>query len=201
MPYVGLLLAGFIFTVLGYATYILLGEYLENKATPVLPYINPTTKSSDLDSLAKGDSFEKYVLDCFNETYFPVHEWRSDKYHNGRYPLSNHFPDLLLELRVYNVRQLFAVECKWRSEFRNNAIQWARKDQIEHYVKYQRSKKLPVFIVIGVGGSPDKPNNLFAIPLHKIQSDQLYLTEDFLRHYTKKPSSNFYLDTTEMMLK
>ena len=46
------------------------------------------------DNKVKGDNFEKFVVKKFDKKYFTIQEWRSDKYTDGIYAVSNHFPDL-----------------------------------------------------------------------------------------------------------
>ena len=130
-------------------------------------------KKADFDrNKAKGDAFEKYVVKNFDPKFFILQEWRSDKYVDGIYAVSNHFPDLevVFDYKSKAIREAFAIECKWRKDFFNNQIEWAQDYQIKNYKDYAERIKIPVFVVIGVGGEPENPGELFIVPLNKLES-------------------------------
>ena len=146
----------------------------------------------------KGDAFEKYVVKRFNRKFFNVIEWRSDKYVDGIYAVSNHFPDLELLFRAGNIKDSFAIECKWRKDYYRNGIEWASDYQIENYIKYAKEISIPVFIVLGVGGEPDNPGELFIIPLDSVESNVISKAKLFSY---KKYKKDFYWDTSQKILK
>jgi len=59
------------------------------------------------------------------------------------------------------------VECKWRSDFRSGVVELGYPDQLERYRAFSKARRMPVFIVLGLGGAPDKPEQLFVVPLAK----------------------------------
>ena len=65
--------------------------------------------SSDAENKQKGDDFEKFVVQRFDKKYFTLQEWRSDKYVDGVYAVSNHFPDLEINYKLGNIKDSFAV--------------------------------------------------------------------------------------------
>lgn len=82
----------------------------------------------------KGDAFEPYVVRNFNLKYFTLQEWRGDKYVDGVYAVSNHFPDLeiVFTLESRNIKDTFVIECKWRSGWHRNTVEWASDFQVAH---------------------------------------------------------------------
>ena len=67
-------------------------QTVKNEAKPT---VNEKIQQDDFDeNKAKGDAFEKFVVKNFDRKYFTLQEWRSDKYVDGIYAVSNHFPDL-----------------------------------------------------------------------------------------------------------
>ncbi len=127
------------------------------------------------ENKAKGDAFEKFVVKKFSPKYFTLQEWRSDKYVDGTYAVSNHYPDLEVhfELRSKGIKDVFAVECKWRRNYYQGGIEWANDYQVTNYKKYAAKLNIPVFVVIGVGGEPDQPEDLFIIPLNKLEGNTI----------------------------
>ena len=151
------------------------------------------------DSFEKGHAFENYIVTLFNVQKFQLLEWRSDKRaSNGAFPLSSSNPDL--EFAYLGRRKhRFAVECKWREKFIDGKIRWASDYKICLYEDYQNQKRIPVFIAIGIGGRPDKPEKLFVTPLHNI-SNYTEVYESHLIPYLRKRRNNFFYDTIQLQL-
>jgi hypothetical protein len=141
----------------------------------------------------KGDDFEKFIVQKFSKNYFTVLEWTSDKYIQGRYAKSNMNPDLTLRLKLKDLEKDFAVECKYRSTYYKNGVEWGSGQQLQHYKSFATDKRIPVFVAIGIGGVANAPEELFIIPLTEISDT--FLTKSFLSKYKKqkiKDSNLFY---------
>lgn len=204
MNYLGVILGIFAFSIVCYSAYIIFRDHLEKKIAQqhiVLPYLSAAPALPNVsDNLVKGETFEKFVLDSFDEQYFKFHEWRSDKSHDGKFPISNSNPDLLFEFRHRDKSVFIAIECKWRSTAYDNAIHWATSSKINNYYAYQQKERVKVFVALGVGGSPAHPQDLYIVPLDSIQKHMVYLTLPFLKKFYKTPGSKFFLDTYAMTL-
>jgi hypothetical protein len=147
----------------------------------------------------KGDDFEKYVVQKFSSKYFNVKEWAGDKFVNGIYADTSLQPDLMMEFKLRNETELFSVECKWRNEFKNGSVQFASKDQFKRYQQFEKERKTPVFIALGIGGKAGNPEFLFTLPLRSISSNSM--TKEELDRYGKDKSKNFFYDAKENLLK
>jgi hypothetical protein len=215
MNALGYFLASLSLLTLLFALFTMLSEYFRNKRmasnplpqlpqlnqNPVLPYISQHNPATLIDSKAKGYAFEKYIATKFDRTRFTCLDWRGDKHHEGIFPVANSYPDLVFQYHDHIKKVAFAIECKWRACFQDNAIRWTYSKQMDGYFAFQKEKRLPVIVVIGIGGSPDSPQELYAVPLKKIQKHQLYLTTAFLGPYRKRNSdSNFFFDTDALTL-
>lgn len=172
-------------------------KQLENQAE------NDNIKQESFDeNKAKGDAFERFVVKNFDPKYFTLQEWRSDKYVDGIYPVSNHFPDLevFFDFKSKGIRQLFAIECKWRKSYYKNSIEWARDYQIRNYKEYADTIKIPVFVVIGVAGKPENPQELFIVPLQKMEN--CTISKNDLMKYKKNSEDNrFFWDYNKTELR
>ncbi len=147
----------------------------------------------------KGDDFEKYIVQKFNKKYFRIKEWAGDKYVKGIYAETTPQPDLLLEFNLHKKTYKFAVECKWRQKLYKGGIEFANKDQFNRYKNYEKTKKIPVFIAIGIGGKADSPENIYIVPLKSIKTNFIYLKE--LNKYKKNVDKDFYYDIKAKELK
>jgi hypothetical protein len=146
----------------------------------------------------KGREFEYFVLDRFNQRFFTLLEWQGDKSHNGRYALSNMNPDMVFRFKSSMHCIHFAVECKWRKDTTNGLIEWARDYQLDNYKNFANQRRMPVFIILGIGGSPANPESVFIMPINEIYSN--ILSEEQLGKYYRFRKSNFYLQPESIIL-
>ncbi len=138
-----------------------------------------------------GDDFEKFVVQKFDKKFFRIKEWAGDKYINGRYAETTQHPDLLLELDLKKEKAMLSVECKWRNNInQNGGIEFATPDQFKRYQKYEESKKIPVFVAIGLGGRGDSPEELYIVPLRRLNSN--FIPLETLKKFEKNVESDFY---------
>ena len=150
----------------------------------------------------KGSRFEAYVVTKFSRKYFRVLHWRGDKNINGVYAESDKNPDLEMEFRLGENRTRFAVECKWRKQQfgEKSCVSWAKKRQITNYNSYAVGRKIPVFVIIGVGGSPDDPEDVYIVPLTRLKYP--YATMDYLQQFRRRNiHSDFFFDADGPVLK
>jgi len=148
----------------------------------------------------KGNTFEAYIVKKFDRRYFTLIHWRSDKGTKGVYAESNKYPDLVFEFKVRQSQQYFAIECKWRQEWYKGGINWANEHQIANYREYAQRNNMPVFVVIGVNGMPEKPQNLFIIPLNRLKYP--YAKATYLEQFRRKDNSrNFFFDAKQANLR
>jgi hypothetical protein len=153
----------------------------------------------------KGSRFEEYVVTKFSRKYFRVLYWRGDKNINGVYAESDKNPDLEMEFRLGENRTQFAAECKWRKRWLNrygekNCISWAKDRQITNYNSYALGRNIPVFVIIGVGGSPDDPEDVYIVPLTRLKYP--YATMDYLQQFRRRDiHRDFFFDADGLVLK
>jgi len=158
-----------------------------------------TTNNALEENYEKGRLFEEHVVSLFGKEYFEIAEWRGDKVaKDGHFATSNQYPDLEIKLNLKESSHLFAVECKFRSKA-SDPIQWTYPDQLKRYREFADSKGIPVFIALGVGGSPSSPQYLNIIPLSEIEGETLTLNQ--LKPYLKEKDSKFFFDKDKGILK
>jgi len=125
------------------------------------------------EDLLKGREFEEFVLellDVKNGKHL-LKEWRGDKTMGSVSPESNSYPDLPVE--DAETKLLIAIECKWRNHLNDASMKdLFLSERLSTYRDFSKEKDLPVFIVLGIGGSPSDPENLYIIPLDKASFEQ-----------------------------
>lgn len=150
-----------------------------------------------LTSVEKGMKFEKYIIEKFDSKYFIQHEWRSDKGHDGIYPTANKKPDMEYEFKFKEHSLRFAIECKYCSNYFNGRIELVER-QFNNYKSFSLQEKMPVYITIGVGGSPDNPLDLYLIPLADLKSH--IISKETLSTYSKPKTFRFFYNTDKEKL-
>ena len=136
----------------------------------------------------KGREFEDFVLELFDlneNSLYSLLEWRGDKSMGEVSPVSNTYPDFVIEYKKGNIRKKFSIECKWRvSISKNHKIPLFQPEQILRYQEYAREKNQEVIIVLGIGGEPSMPENLYLIPVDALQEVQS--KPSLLKQYMRK---------------
>lgn len=117
------------------------------------------------DEVLKGREFEDYVVNLFdlpNNKKLTLKEWRGDKTLPGVYPESNSGPDLVF---IYDGRP-FAIECKWRSHLpKEIEKELLPSDRQALFTQYATENAMPIYLLLGIGGLPSDPNNLYLVSL------------------------------------
>lgn len=186
---------GIILTVLGISITILGIVLLTKNSDKIVETIETIQKESEVATTEKqkGDDFEKYIVQKFSKNYFSIVEWTGDKYVEGMYAKSNTNPDLTLKFKMKDIEKNFAVECKYRTDYYKNGVEWCSEQQLKNYKTFVISKEIAVFVAIGIGGEPTAPEELFIIPLTELSRN--FVDKSFLSKYKKvkiKDSNLFY---------
>lgn len=171
------------------------------QAAEPAPAAKPKQTPTEEENKEKGYQFEKYIVDLFDKKWFKIKEWRSDKRsHGGRFADSNKYPDMEVQFGEGFDTYRFAIECKWRKGFYNGEIKWAEPYQINNYLEFQEVTGMRVFVIIGIGGKPDAPEQVYVAPLDDVERFPV-LFESYLQNYRRfNPKGRFYVNTHQHIL-
>ncbi|MCX8000169.1 MAG: hypothetical protein N3A69_14645 [Leptospiraceae bacterium] len=103
-------------------------------------------------------------------------------------------PSLLIE--HIPTKERIAIECKFRKRLRKSKIfpdkvlKWATKEQIEEFKKFCEKFQIPLYIVIGLGGSPSDPKNSFCIPFEVAKQPEIL--PSILEIYKREPKDKIF---------
>ena len=121
--------------------------------------------------------FQGYVEQHFASrmvgTHCELKRWPADEL--------NYYPDLEVVCTLPNEVRRFALECKYRPSLQDGFVEFAYDEQLKRYKNFEDVEKLPLVIVLGVGGVPEGPAELFLIPLDGVY--QPYLSEQQLKEF------------------
>lgn len=190
-----LMVVGALALVLGIVVY---STNSKDSVAPAEVVVNSKVNDDDAEDDAdlnynNGLDFEKFVVKKFSPKYFKVKEWAGDKYVDGVYAETNQHPDLLMEFLEYNQRnEEFAVECEWRQRLYKNGVALSNPEQLNRYRDYAKKKNVPVFMVIGLGGKGESPEELYVVPLKDVSKPFMHINE--LEKYKKDMKGSFFFD-------
>lgn len=132
------------------------------------------------ESFKKGEKFEAFT----REVIFPQAKYKLLKQTHNYSQNSKDYveeslePDFLFECK--ETGRQFYVEAKFRSDTYDGSIQFSYKAQFERYKEIGKTNT--VFVIIGIGDNPSKPEHVCLMPLDDIGN--ISLTESFLEKYT-----------------
>ncbi len=126
---------------------------------------------SKTDGTVKGDVFEDFARKKLfpKKRYKLIH--RSPSYDKKDFNESLLLPDFIFGIEDFS----FAVETKYRKSLNDEGCLsfCTGLKQLERYKQFEKNEGYPVFILIGLGGSPYSPSELFLLPASKLFNHQL----------------------------
>ena len=124
------------------------------------------------ESNVNDDEFGEFVRNTlFPESHYILVK-KTRNYSNGEEEFfgSMREPDLKFQSRR-NGRE-FYVEVKYCSMFHNGVIDWCQPLQLKRYQTLHA--RVPVYIVVGIGGQPGAPYQISLIPMEDLGLIRLY---------------------------
>ena len=107
-----------------------------------------------------GKQFEDYSEPLFPASYYLLlHRTHYYKSYNQNNPL---FAKPGFKFMDKKKERMFYLKLKYRAGFSYDKLNWGNEDQLYRYKSYQTES--PVFILIGLGGEPYYPEEIFLIP-------------------------------------
>lgn len=145
------------------------------------------------EDLLKGREFEELVLELLDVKggRHLLKEWRGDKTLGKVSPENNRLPDLIVEDTA--TQRTVAIECKWRKMLTADNVQdLFESERIELFERFACRRKTPVFFLIGIGGEPSEPLDIYIVPLAAVteliaHDDTPWDFESFKRRETFAP--------------
>lgn len=122
----------------------------------------------------KGSGFENYVRSMFpDDKFILIHRTPTNDDTGGRYTHDMIYPDLRFIDKATGRK--FWVEVKYRSHAENDgSIIWCADNQLTNYKRTMYESRNKVFIMLGVGGTVDRPAKVYCLDLDDINFTKLF---------------------------
>ncbi|MCZ7362953.1 MAG: hypothetical protein O8C58_06440 [Candidatus Methanoperedens sp.] len=75
-------------------------------------------------------------------------------------------------------------------------LRWSNPAQLKRYRDFSYDRRIPVFIVIGLGGYDDDPKEMFNIPLEEAKYPDLY--PSVFNKFSRPPDKSFFWKNGEL---
>lgn len=135
--------------------------------------------------------FEDFVVTLFDPLYFLNRRPKSERVYAGKIPNDEPMPDFIFEFNQKDVHAHFAIKCQYYKDVAKNEVHLFPADVVRGFRQFEEEKGIDVYYVLGFGGAPDDPKELFLLPAKSIQDE--YVTKSELRRYSK--SGMFYYNS------
>jgi hypothetical protein len=143
---------------------------------------------------AAGYAFERLVIGLLGKD-FRIMSWMGDGA-RGREEI-DFSPDLVVE--HVPTGTTIGIECKYRSTLFGGNISWAKEYQPAKYRRFAEATGFRVFVVVGVGGTPERPQYMYCLPLWQAGHNRLKPAD--LKRYRRDPRRKFSYDPASGALK
>jgi hypothetical protein len=126
--------------------------------------------------------FEAFVITLFDPLFF-----RSERMKHralvGNKLSENIQPDLHMRFDHKEATARVAVQCLYKASSDKQQLTLFSLKQLQFYTHYEEEHEIPVYYVIGVGGTSSDPKELYLIPAKAIQTE--VVNKSFLKPFQK----------------
>ena len=130
--------------------------------------------------------FEAFVITLFDPLYFQYKRPKQQRVYAGNRHEAQAAPDLIFQFRQKETEVRFAMLCRYYKHVAKNEVQIASPDFRKALAQIEQDTDL--YFVLGFGGAPDDPKELYFVPASEVSGD--YITRTALQQYSK--SGMFY---------
>lgn len=150
-----------------------------------------TAKSAKNFNSAKQADFRQFVEGKFSKKYFDI------TFQDGNIAKR---PRLKVSYNLKGQSGILYIYTFWQKNFANNQVQVAQKAEINKFKKAQSGSWADnSFKVIGIGGKPSRPGQVFVLPYRMIKGTHMNIND--LNRYKKADRyANFYYDVAAQTL-
>ncbi len=145
----------------------------------------------ELPEIQKQESFKNFISGKFSQEYFKVSP--------GNNQGDSSDADLKVAYEFSWTSGHIFLYTKWIKRYYNNRVKLASKEDLSTFRTLKSKTGSTAFRIVGIGGEPDRPKLLYAIPLGEIHDETMHVAQ--MKQY-KIPDvfGDFYFDTKKQTL-
>jgi hypothetical protein len=127
--------------------------------------------------------FEAFVITLFDPLYFRHKRPKAERVLAGKRSEGETLPDLEFEFNYKEMHARLAIKCLYYKNGGTNELQLFSSERQEAFRHFEEGSGMPLYYVVGVGGTPDDPKELYLIPAKAVEKE--FLTRAELKPFAK----------------
>ena len=136
--------------------------------------------------------FEAFVITLFDPLYFRHRRPKAERVLAGKRSEGETLPDLEFEFNYKETQARLAIKCLYYKNGGTNELQLFSSERQEAFRHFEEGSGMPLYYVVGIGGTPDDPKELYLIPARAVEKE--FLTRAELKPFAK--SGMFFFSST-----
>lgn len=133
-------------------------------------------------------AFEAFVVTLFDPLFFKSFRPKAEYVYEGNTIAAERGPDLVFDYQQKDLSIRFAIVCQYYQHTAKNEVQLLSQSRQEFFKTFEAARDIDVYYVLGFGGRPDDPRELFFVPAKEVTNE--YMTRAELKRFSK--SGMFY---------
>lgn len=155
--------------------------------------------SKPIEKSKEDKEFEQFVIRKLHPEKFKKHVWQEAKLPEELDGAVVPQPELVYQLLTEQHALWVALECKFLNKEVRGRVELATANQLIDYNTFSHSKNAKVYIVLGAGGHPQMPFEMYVVPLTEVDSN--VVSAEFLAPYKHAPQADLQFDFSVNALK
>lgn len=127
--------------------------------------------------------FEAFVVTLFDPIFFRHRRPEAERVYAGQVSEAQAGPDLEFVYHNKDIKGRFAIKCLYFSNALQRRWQLLPPDQLKVLRNFQSEKEMDMYYLLGIGGTPDDPKELYLVPGRAIKSAMV--TREVLKPFAK----------------
>lgn len=151
--------------------------------------IGTQVRATTAGTSVKGDAFERLVQGMFPDDEFVLLN-NPRREHDAEGRTSEGVKDPNFKYLHQRSGHTLWIECRYRKDTYYDQVQWATPAQLNRLRNFQKDvEPEAVYVFIGLGGKPERPDHIFCVPLHDAICPSLPLgkLKEFEHHDRHRP--------------
>ncbi|MEX1240689.1 MAG: hypothetical protein WEB30_13270, partial [Cyclobacteriaceae bacterium] len=127
--------------------------------------------------------FEAFVVTLFDPLYFRHRRPKAERVFAGKVSEGEIVPDLEFEFNHKETRVRFAIKCIYYKNGGSRELQLFSAERQRAFREFEEDQKMDLSYILGIGGTPDDPKELYLVPSKAITSE--FVRKETLGRYWK----------------
>lgn len=127
--------------------------------------------------------FEAFVVTLFDPLYFRPRRPKAEHVFAAKVSEGETVPDLEFEFNHKETRMRFAIKCLYYKNRSSRELQLFSAERQQVFREFEEDQKMDLYYILGIGGTPDDPKELYLVPSKAIRSE--FIRKEALRPYWK----------------